>query len=246
MKLNIWTLLFQIINFVVLLFILRRILYKPIREIIEKRRGIVAKTVEDAEKTKKEALELKEKQQEELKKFKEVQDRLLGQTREEALKERNKLLSEAKEDAVKIIEKEKALFDAEKKRIETELKTKCLEITSIFASNLLKDISDKELHMAVVRRFLKENEIMVSDVSKMKETAEALNIDLVTAYPFSVDDEKVVRGTLEARIAKKIKINITIDETLIAGVRVKVGDTIYDASLAGRINAIALKLKETS
>lgn len=87
---------------------------------------------------------------------------------------------------------------------------------------------------------------MVSDVSKMKETAEALNIDLVTAYPFSVDDEKVVRGTLEARIAKKIKINITIDETLIAGVRVKVGDTIYDASLAGRINAIALKLKETS
>ena len=119
MKFNIWTLLFQIINFIVLLYILRRILYKPIREIIEKRRGLIAKTVEDAEKTKKEALELKEKHQEELNKLKILQNRMLEQTREEALKDRNKLLSEAEKDAAKINEKEKALFDAEKKRIES-------------------------------------------------------------------------------------------------------------------------------
>ncbi|MEK7718100.1 MAG: ATP synthase F0 subunit B, partial [Bacteroidota bacterium] len=78
-----------------MLYILRRILYKPIREIIEKRRGLIAKTVEDAEKTKKEALELKEKNQEELNKVKELQSQMLEQTREETLKDRNKLLSEA-------------------------------------------------------------------------------------------------------------------------------------------------------
>ena len=86
MKFNIWTLIFQIINFVVLLYILRRILYKPIREIIEKRRGLIAKTVEDAENTKKEALELKEKHQEELNNLKKIQNQMLEQTREEALK----------------------------------------------------------------------------------------------------------------------------------------------------------------
>ena len=95
MKFNVWTLLFQIINFVVLLYILRRILYKPVREIIEKRRALIAKTVEDAEKTKKEALALKEKHQKELNKLKELQSKMLEQTREEALKDRNKLLSEA-------------------------------------------------------------------------------------------------------------------------------------------------------
>ena len=35
MKFDIWTFLFQIINFVVLLFILKRILYRPVKEIIE-------------------------------------------------------------------------------------------------------------------------------------------------------------------------------------------------------------------
>src|SRR5574337_1499981 len=190
MKFNIWTLLFQIINFVILLYILRRILYKPIREIIEKRRGLIAKTVEDAEKTKKEALELKEKNQKELNKVKELQSQMLDQTREEALKDRNKLLSEAEKDAVKIIEKEKALIDAEKMRIESELKNKTLEIVSVFASNLLKDISDEELHKAIFRKLLKENGKIVSDISKIKEEDAIVTLNIITAFPLNDDDVK--------------------------------------------------------
>ncbi|HHT9110642.1 MAG TPA: F0F1 ATP synthase subunit delta [Candidatus Brocadiaceae bacterium] len=246
MKFNIWTLIFQIINFVVLLYILRRILYKPIREIIEKRRGLIAKTVEDAEKTKIEALEIKEKHQEELKKLKELQNQILGQTREEALKDRNKLLSEAEKDAVKINEKEKALFDAEKKRIESELKNKTLEIVSVFASNVLKDISDEELHKAIFRKLLKESGKIISDISEIKEKEEILKIYLVTAYPLPVDDVKTFQETLESRLAKKVKMNTTIDKTLIAGVRIKAYDMIYDSSLAGQINTLTIKLKETA
>ncbi|MBZ0192521.1 MAG: F0F1 ATP synthase subunit B [Candidatus Kuenenia stuttgartiensis] len=245
MKFNIWTLLFQIINFVVLLYILRRILYKPIREIIEKRRGLIAKTVEDAEKTKKEALELKEKNQKELNKVKELQSQMLEQTREEALKDRSKLLDEANKEAAKINEKEKALIDAEKIRIELELKNKTLEMVSVFASNLLKDISDEELHRSIFRKLLKENGKIVSDISKIKGKEEILNIELFTAYPLPLDDVKTFKETLESQLAKKVKMNTTIDETLIAGVRIKVYDMIYDSSLAGQVNALASQLRET-
>ena len=245
MKFNIWTLIFQIINFVVLLYILRRILYKPIREIIEKRRGLIAKTVEDAENTKKEALELKEKHQEELNNLKKIQNQMLEQTREEALKDRTKLLSEAEKDAVKINEKEKALFDAEKRRVEAELKNKTIEIVSVFASNLLKDISDEELHKAIFRKLLKESGKIISHISKIKEKEEILKIDLVTAYPLPMDDVKTFQETLESQIAKKVKMNTAIDKTLIAGVRIKAYDMIYDSSLAGQINALTSQLRET-
>lgn len=67
------------------------------------------------QKRQKEAQALKEKCEEELKKVKELQSQMLERTREEALKDRNKLLGEAGKDAAKIIEKERALFDAEKK-----------------------------------------------------------------------------------------------------------------------------------
>lgn len=245
MKFNLWTILFQVINFVILLYILRRILYKPIREIIEKRRGLIAKTVGDAEKTKKEALELKENNQKELNKAKELQGQMLEQSREEALKDRNKLLDEAHKEAAKINEKEKALIDAEKMRIESELKNKTLEMVSVFASNLLKDISDEDLHKAIFRKLVKENGKIVSDISKIKEKEEILNIDLVTAYPLPMDDVKTFKETLESQLAKKIKMNTTVDKTLIAGVRIKAYDMIYDSSLAGQINALASQLKET-
>ncbi|MBE7444393.1 MAG: F0F1 ATP synthase subunit B [Planctomycetia bacterium] len=245
MKFNLWTILFQVINFVILLYILKRILYKPIREIIEKRRGLIAKTVGDAEKTKKEALELKENNQKELNKAKELQGQMLEQSREEALKDRNKLLDEAHKEAAKINEKEKALIDAEKMRIESELKNKTLEMVSVFASNLLKDISDEELHKAIFRKLVKENGKIVSDISKIKEKEEILNIDLVTAYPLPMDDVKTFKETLESQLAKKIKMNTTVDKTLIAGVRIKAYDMIYDSSLAGQINALASQLKET-
>ncbi|MDN3514763.1 MAG: F0F1 ATP synthase subunit B [Candidatus Brocadia sp.] len=244
MKFNIWTLLFQIINFVVLLFILKRILYKPVREIIEKRRGLIAKTVGDAEKTKKEAQELKEKHEKELEKLKELQNQMLEQTKEEALKDRNKLLREAEKDAAKIIEKEKALFDAEKRRVEAELKNKTIELVSVFASNLLGDISDEDLHKAILRKLMKENGEIVSGISKIKEKSETLNIDLISAYPLKTDEVKIFQENLESHIAKKVNINTTVDKALIAGLRVKACDMIYDSSLAGQVNALASRLKE--
>lgn len=244
MKFNIWTLLFQIINFVVLLYILRRILYKPIREIIEKRRGLIAKTVEDAEKTKSDALALKEQHQEGLDKLKEQQVLMLEQTREEALKDRGKLLDEAKKDAAKISEKEKALSDAEKIRVTSELRNKALEIVSVFASNLLKDISDEELHKAIFRKLLKENGRMAADIARIRDKEEVLQVDLITAYPLSADDVKTFQETLESKLEKKVKTNTTIDKSLIAGVRIKAYDMIYDSSLAGQINTLASQLKE--
>ena len=60
MKFNIWTFLLQTINFIVLLFILKRLLFKPVREILQKRRDLVRESLEKVELTQKEAQALKE------------------------------------------------------------------------------------------------------------------------------------------------------------------------------------------
>lgn len=88
MKFDIWTFLFQIINFLVLLFILKRVLYKPIKEIIEKRRSLIQQRIEEAEKTKKEALELKENYQHEMDKLHELKSRMIEKMQEEVEQER--------------------------------------------------------------------------------------------------------------------------------------------------------------
>ena len=90
MKFDIWTFTFQIINFVVLLFILKRLLYKPIREILRKRRELVEKIIEDAEKTKKEALELKAEHLREMDRFGELRARMVEEMNVEVLEEKKR------------------------------------------------------------------------------------------------------------------------------------------------------------
>jgi F-type H+-transporting ATPase subunit b len=246
MKFDIWTFLFQIINFVVLLFILKRLLYKPIREIMDKRRGIIEKNVEDAEKTKMEAQELKRKYQEEMDKLKDVRILTFEKLQEEVEVERKKLMGRAEEEAGKIIEKERAIFDTEKKRLETELKDKAIDTVCVFASRLLRDISDEELHSAIYRKLLKEVERITSDITKIEKKDEPLTIEIITAYELSEEKLKGLQKTIESLISRKVNINQTIDKNLIAGIKIKVYDMVYDSSLSGQIDSLKLRLKGTA
>jgi F-type H+-transporting ATPase subunit b len=246
MKFDIWTFLFQIINFVVLLFILKRLLYKPIREIMEKRRGIIQKNVEDAEKTKMEAEDLKRKYEEEIDKLKDVRTQTFEKLQEEVEIERKRLMGRAEEEAGKIIEKERTIFDTEKKRFETELKDKAIDTVSVFASRLLRDVSDEELHRAVYRKLIKEIGRITSDVTKIEKKDKPLLIEIITAYELSEEELEELQKTMESSATKKVNVSQTVDKNLIAGIKIKAYDMVYDSSLSGQIDSLKLRLKETA
>lgn len=246
MKFDIWTFFFQIINFVVLLFILKKLLYKPIREIMEKRRGIIEKNVEDAEKMKMEAQQLKTKYEDEMAKLKDVRMQTFEKLQEEVEVERKKIMGRAEEEASKIIEKERTIFDTEKKRFETELKDKAVGTVSVFASRLLRDISDEELHRAVYRKLIKEIGRITSDITKIEEKVKPLPIEIVTAYKLSEEELEGLRKTIESSTTKKVNVSQTVNKNLIGGIKIKVYDMVYDCSLSGQIDSLKLRLKGTA
>jgi F-type H+-transporting ATPase subunit b len=242
MKFNIWTFLFQIVNFVVLLFILKRLLYKPVKEIMEKRKCLIEKTIEDAEKEKKEALELKERHQEEMNKLKGLQITMIEKMKTEVREEKKRLLTEAEKDATRTIEEERAVFETEKKRDEAKLKEMVIQTVSVFATNLLKDISDEELHKSIYRRVFNNLEEIVSTIQA--GDGESVTIDLISAYPLREDGLIELQKVLESRLSKKVSLNTSVDKSLIAGVKIKVHDMVYDSSLSGQINSLTFRLKE--
>jgi F-type H+-transporting ATPase subunit b len=61
MKLSLTTFIFQIINFVLLAYILHRVLYKPIRGIMEKRKRLVMEDIDRALRMKDDAIAIKER-----------------------------------------------------------------------------------------------------------------------------------------------------------------------------------------
>jgi F-type H+-transporting ATPase subunit b len=246
MKFNIWTFLFQVINFLVLLFILKRVLYRPVKEIMEKRRRLVEKEMQDAENTRREASELRKHYEEKIASFREAQVREREKMQEEIADERRQLLARAKDEAETLIEKERVLFDAEKKRVEKALKEKTVAIACEASMNVLRHISDEELHRATYRKFLGNLGIIATGMKRVAAEGNPPGIEIATAYELTDEDLSVLRRTLEHLAETEITLKVTTDRTLLAGVKVKISDMVYDATLSGQIGMMRERLREVS
>lgn len=71
----------------------------------------------------------------------------------------------------------------------------------------------------------------------------ALEANIVSAFEISSSQlEKLIRA-LEKKFKRKIEAKVQVDPELIGGVKVEIGDEIFDASVKGKLEAMANALK---
>ncbi|HEV7283036.1 MAG TPA: ATP synthase F1 subunit delta [Pirellulaceae bacterium] len=65
-----------------------------------------------------------------------------------------------------------------------------------------------------------------------------IEVSVVTAEPLTEELRDAVRNRLTASLGKKVHLRESVQGDLIGGLVVRVGDTVYDASLAGQFERI--------
>lgn len=65
------------------------------------------------------------------------------------------------------------------------------------------------------------------------------NVEVVSAFPLDDAQTERIGSAMRKRLGKDIRITQTIDQALIGGARVKVGDMVFDASLRGGLSQLA-------
>lgn len=63
-----------------------------------------------------------------------------------------------------------------------------------------------------------------------------------TAFPLSEDEAKLLVRRLEARTGHRVRASVGVVPELIGGVRVQVGDELWDASVRGQLDSMAMAL----
>lgn len=244
MKFDIWTFLFQIINFMVLLFVLKRILYRPVREVMEKRRAMAMKVMEDAASVRKEAQELQEKCSAELESLKSMRVRMNETMKLEVEQERQRLLEKASLEARQVREREEGVMLVEKKRFEAEARKSTIDAAVLFATNICRDISSEELHRAFYRGFLGELEAVGKQLAEAAAQDGHFSMEIVSAYPLDEEETESLRRAFEAATGRKVSLSTVTDPEIMAGVKIRALDRVYDTSLLGQVEGYALNLKE--
>jgi len=74
----------------------------------------------------------------------------------------------------------------------------------------------------------------------LKDDAEGVaRAQIVSAFPLTGAELDSLTAALEKRFGKKIEATVSVDEELIGGARITVGDTVIDASVQGELQAMA-------
>jgi F-type H+-transporting ATPase subunit delta len=71
-----------------------------------------------------------------------------------------------------------------------------------------------------------------------------MTADVVSATKLTAAQAKTLAATLKAKVGKDVKLNATVDESLIGGLIVKLGSTMIDTSVKAKLAALQNAMKE--
>jgi F-type H+-transporting ATPase subunit b len=146
------SLLVQIVNFVILLLILHRLLYKPFLAKMNERTEAIKRSLDEAQAARAEAAKQAEENSERLRAAYAEAAAIRAQALKEAADEQRRLVEAARAEATKLVESAKAQTDAEIRRARDELRREVSDLAIAVAERLVR----KSLHDADHRRIVDE------------------------------------------------------------------------------------------
>ncbi|MBR9789261.1 MAG: F0F1 ATP synthase subunit delta [Vibrionaceae bacterium] len=72
-----------------------------------------------------------------------------------------------------------------------------------------------------------------------KEHEKEVDVEVISASELSDEQLANIGSKLEARLERKVKLNCSVDETLLGGVIIRAGDLVIDDSARGRLNRLS-------
>ncbi|WP_301103359.1 F0F1 ATP synthase subunit delta [Propionivibrio sp.] len=137
--------------------------------------------------------------------------------------------------------------DAEMTRVVGNPKFSAGQVADLFVS-LSGEAGNQELASFV--GILAENERLdvlaqIQEIYEQLKSAEEGVKDavLTSAYPLDAAQLKNLTSQLEAHFGSKLQPHVEVDAALIGGIKVAVGDQVLDASVRGKLEAMATALK---
>jgi len=148
-----WKLLIaQIINFVILLFILRHFAYKPILRVLEDRREKIDKGLKDAEEATKKLLEAEKKEKAVLDEARYQAEQIISKSEETAKKNKEDIMASADEKAKKIMATAEKKIEEEKDKMIMEAKKELAKLVISATEKIIDEKVDVEKDKELINK----------------------------------------------------------------------------------------------
>lgn len=242
MELNWSTFVLEIINFLVLVWILQRFFYKPVMGVIARRRAAIEKTVADAEARQADAEQLQTQYRQRLADWEQERQRAREKLAGEIEAERAQRLAALQSQLDQ--EREKARIADQRRQADAAHKAEeaALLQAAAFAARLLGQVASPELEQRLVDLLLEQLEQLPEErIAALRNScARAPETILVSsAWPLPETRRQRLREALHATLGLDVPLRFEQDSALLGGLRVTVGAWVLGANLQDELRVLA-------
>lgn len=238
MELDWTTFILEIANFLILVWIMNRLLYKPVMNAIAARRDGLARTAAEAQRLREEAVDLEARYRSRLTEWEREKEGLRKEMLVELSADRTRLEAALQLSLDQERDRARAILDQDLQDRLREMEELALDQGSRFVTRLLEEVTTPELEGRLQELFL--STLATLSAEQLRAIAEALSepgVPVRAASAFVCPDKRrtEIRRSLAESCGYRGTIEFIEEPALLAGLQLTAGPWILDATLRGEL-----------
>jgi len=236
------TFFLEIFNFLVLVWILKRFLYKPVLEAIAHRKSVIDKTLADANAKEAGAQALVEQYQNRLADWENEKEKLAAGVAEEISAQRATMIAALENSLKQEREKARVLEERRLNQLKNRAEEEGIARGVQFTGRLLACAACAELEARLVNRTLEDLPRLPEEQIKALRSVcrqDGVRVKVTSAFPLSAAQRSAIARRLKEVTEDSVAVEFTEDSRLLAGLRISVGPWILRANVEDELEFFA-------
>lgn len=216
-----FTLFAQITNFLILIWLLKRFLYKPILRCIEEREKLIENRLDEAKSTMQNAQKEKEDYEQKIRVWNQQRESELASLQEELKAERLRLLHETRTEFDLLQIKQKEFLKREHELLADEFRSRIKNEVFLMTRKTLTDLADADLEELMVKSFLKRLDLLSEqgqDQFRKLLKKEPEELHLRSTFPLKEVLQESIIKKIHALLNTDSQIHFEICPELVSGI----------------------------
>ena len=234
----------QIINFLILVWLLKHFLYQPVVRAMEQREQKISNRLHDAEERERQA---NEKMLHYLNKTDELehkQNEILSKAKENAQQQKKQLLEEAREEVAKTRAKWQQQVNEEKEEFLSNLRRRMIEVIETLARKTLSDLADTGLEERIIQAFISKLKSLDNETrNALADISEPFQV--TSAFELDSPVRSQITRVIHEQFADGVKVEYTQSPELICGIALSSGGRQLSWNLASYLDELTAQIETT-
>lgn len=243
MQFDTTTFILEIINFLVLIWILQRLFYKPVLAVINKRRNEITRTLDHAETLRQEAESLRERYENRQKLWEQEKSALQNQLQQQLDSERALQRAKLQTELDDLRRKAETALEHQQAGLQREAEKQALQNSAKFAQLILQQAAGPELEARLLDLLLSQLDQLPPDICRLclqlAESKKQMTINVASAFGLSPEQQARIEAKFRQMISTPLAFKYLQDQALISGLRIDVGAWVLQANVQHELTGFA-------